>query len=690
MNLPIRLVALVGGILLSSVATQAADVTFNSTPSGATIQIVNVDNTRMKGRRFDNVTPAEIGLRSQRELYYLRFSKPGYESVTISVAHNMPRPRVVNVTLPPLSATEPISFETTPAGATLKIDGKTVGTTPLTTEVTFNRRDSRSDWIAVPVSFSLADYEDVSGSVVERHWNSTVRVELPQLVVNRNVRFDSSPAGAEVKIGGRSVGRTPLTSSVRFSRRDSKSRWSTEPYLIELPDYQSESGTLTHDGSTTFSQQLGRIHHDKTRLLTITDDLGDPIPSAPVVLNGEQVGLTDRQGQFNLALAFNRSTPDQRWSTFEITSMVENAYLPGYLKTAYSEDADLTLSLNPVIELPVTTYFPITEMTARGPRRTVSMETRIGIFDDRDLNSPATELRPVTNFERQQRNLQAVNSFTITPDGQSLIYALTQEADPGVYYSNLFLKSATLGTSPVTQLTRGIRVIDTDPRAGVEENSSVIVFQSNRGVPQSWDISSFRLREGRVVGGIVQLTRDTRFNYGPSFASEQQPIYFSCMDEYPQAEPRISSVRIDGASFTNLGETGESLHLTVQDQIYFTRTDPDFGKQQIFRITTDGFSFAQVINDPQFGQANCFDPAISPDGTKMLFTSDYHMDEQGRRNNNIYLYDLSSGLTPLQLTDNGSDDIMPVWSPTEPDVLYFLSNRRGVYNIWRMRIRVAQ
>ncbi len=39
-----------------------------------------------------------------------------------------------------------------------------------------------------------------------------------------------------------------------------------------------------------------------------------------------------------------------------------------------------------------------------------------------------------------------------------------------------------------------------------------------------------------------------------------------------------------------------------------------------------------------------------------------------------------------RLTQNGSDDIMPAWSPSEEGVVYFLSNRGGAYNIWRFKL----
>jgi Tol biopolymer transport system component len=64
------------------------------------------------------------------------------------------------------------------------------------------------------------------------------------------------------------------------------------------------------------------------------------------------------------------------------------------------------------------------------------------------------------------------------------------------------------------------------------------------------------------------------------------------------------------------------------------------------------------------------------------------VDAQLRHNHDIYLVNADgSGLQ--RLTQNGSDDIKPAWSPSEDGVLYFLSNRGGAYNIWRMKLRTG-
>ena len=47
--------------------------------------------------------------------------------------------------------------------------------------------------------------------------------------------------------------------------------------------------------------------------------------------------------------------------------------------------------------------------------------------------------------------------------------------------------------------------------------------------------------------------------------------------------------------------------------------------------------------------------------------------------------------TNLQfLTTNESDDMMPIPSPTEENVVYFLSTRGGATNIWRFKLNLGR
>ena len=65
------------------------------------------------------------------------------------------------------------------------------------------------------------------------------------------------------------------------------------------------------------------------------------------------------------------------------------------------------------------------------------------------------------------------------------------------------------------------------------------------------------------------------------------------------------------------------------------------------------------------------------------------VDEQGRHNHDIYLVN-ADGSNLQRLTHNGSDDVMPAWSFSEEGVIYFLSNRGGAYNVWRLKVSGAK
>jgi hypothetical protein len=74
------------------------------------------------------------------------------------------------------------------------------------------------------------------------------------------------------------------------------------------------------------------------------------------------------------------------------------------------------------------------------------------------------------------------------------------EREDGGYYANLYRKAASDRTMAFSQLTCGLRQIDTAPTMAWEETSQLVVFQSNRSDPKGWDIASFRLRDNRLVG----------------------------------------------------------------------------------------------------------------------------------------------------------------------------------------------
>ena len=76
--------------------------------------------------------------------------------------------------------------------------------------------------------------------------------------------------------------------------------------------------------------------------------------------------------------------------------------------------------------------------------------------------------------------------------------------------------------------------------------------------------------------------------------------------------------------------------------------------------------------------SNNVDPSFSPDGSKIVFTSD--------RSGNFDIWLMNSnGTGALQLTFDGSEQKNPAWAPDGERVAY-VSNEGGDYSIWVMSL----
>src|SRR5690606_387886 len=105
------------------------------------------------------------------------------------------------VQLKPVPAFSAVTFESKPAGARVQVDGHEVGVTPVTVELDAGTRS---------VSLTAPGF---------RRWESSIQVEpaTPQTVgpielglPDGKLIVRTQPAGADVTVGGRYRGRTPL------------------------------------------------------------------------------------------------------------------------------------------------------------------------------------------------------------------------------------------------------------------------------------------------------------------------------------------------------------------------------------------------------------------------------------------------------------------------------------------------
>ncbi len=115
---------------------------------------------------------------------------------------------------------------TGPAGATVLVDGRVSGRTPLRTKVACGRHSVR---------FEMEGYQAATRTINARRGDTekvTADLSRPRTVL----RVESSPSGATVLVNGSSVGFTPLTTTI--------------------PGFVSTTVTLSKPGYKSFSKQL--------------------------------------------------------------------------------------------------------------------------------------------------------------------------------------------------------------------------------------------------------------------------------------------------------------------------------------------------------------------------------------------------------------------------------------------------
>jgi dipeptidyl aminopeptidase/acylaminoacyl peptidase len=76
------------------------------------------------------------------------------------------------------------------------------------------------------------------------------------------------------------------------------------------------------------------------------------------------------------------------------------------------------------------------------------------------------------------------------------------------------------------------------------------------------------------------------------------------------------------------------------------------------------------------------EPQLSPDGRQVVFTVQSPDLDKNARPKQIYIVPVSGG-TPRQLTQDGTQNERPRWSPDSKQI-YFISNRGGTSQIWAM------
>lgn len=571
----------------------------------------------------------------------------------------------------------PVSVTSTPAGATVTIGGKVIGNTPTQYQVENATKP-------VDVNFSLAGHFPESLTYVAGPKPEPIVATLAPMTLAKSFEIVSEPAGAAVTLDGRAVGTTPVTVPVTFTRPAKDAGWVPQTLVVSRQHYQTETLALTAERTTVAPLALGLLRDERTYAISAANLDGAAL-NAEIKLDGQPVGRTP----FNLPIVYQRANKDQPWPKFSVSVEIPGQYKPVVTELTTVRDTRVALSLDAITEITARIFAPTVSMTPVGAELKFQERAALALLRTGDDSTAIADLKPVTKYERQDmrpaNRVETISSFTVTPDGQNVIFALSDRDETGALYSNLFIKRADDASGGVSRLTQGSRSFDAQPFT-TNDGSNYLVFTSNRGDRAKPDIFRVNLVENRLSGGISRLTNDNRFNFYPSYGdSNRQLFYLSIEPAYPKAETQISSIRFDGSLPTQLPVNGEQLNNAHPEKVYFVKQDPDTKKQQIYSITADGKLETALLNQEDFKRANCFQPYASADGQRVLFVSDHTIDNQDRANNDIYIVN-ADGSNLQRLTSNESDDTQPMWSPSEEGVIFFLSTRGGATNIWRLKL----
>lgn len=216
----------------------------------------------------------------------------------------------------------------------------------------------------------------------------------------------------------------------------------------------------------------------------------------------------------------------------------------------------------------------------------------------------------------------------------------------------------------------------------LDSSGNNLVFSQKDGGEENQftEIYSYSLAEGNVQ----QLTDNEHWDVYPVWSPDGNEISFlSWRDESLD----IYKMDKDGSNQELLYDSGyhDADIDWVGDLIVFTQ------QSQIWKMKSDGSGAASITNPPNaggWGQANLpfgdYDPRISPDGTKILF-SRMISDESVHGNYDIFMVDLD-GSNLINLTNSGYSQGLSSWSRDGREILFIraASGDIGLYDLYTM------
>lgn len=270
--------------------------------------------------------------------------------------------------------------------------------------------------------------------------------------------------------------------------------------------------------------------------------------------------------------------------------------------------------------------------------------------------------------------------FVISKDGEKIAFTSWKSGN-----GDLYVKKLTGGKALLQRSYRN----ETENHPCFSPDGSQIVFSAYR------DGGYHIYLIGAEAGSAIrQITSSSPANAEyPTFSPDGQIIAFNSI-EYSWSES--GNVRTGEYIWTYDIKTGALIQYTEGVMPKFTSDGKNVvfkrarktGKNlwyELWMTNMETGAETNIMSGEDFGVAH-FD--VSPDGKKIVFSSDKGTKEGGgeRKNLNIWTVDVD-GSNLTQLTFHLSDDLWPRWAP-DMSGIYFLSTRgepdKETVNVWKI------
>lgn len=638
-------------------------VSITSDPGGAMIKVNGVER---------GVTPLvneRLVFEGASSTLDITASKRGFKDRTVSVTRDSVRD-LIELRLPPES--KRVTINVGPVPAILAIDGRAMTPEPvstLTQEVEFFV-DARGNFVPRTVTADRPGYRRAEASISFTDNRASYQILLEPVQKNLNITTD--PPGSEVSLDGRSVGHSPVQIANVPFELNTQGEWQAKKIRVTRPGYDPVEKLVSwDDGQTDYLVQL--LPRAKTVNLRTTPG------GATVEIDGKQL-RTDAAGNLSLDLTFPPIDPQGTLKSYpaKITrKTAESEWYPQEIVIGWDDaKKDYTVNLREILTMPL-------------PMLTVGMERG----DDGWVLAPkpvqTIAARAVTEGTDRQSPVKlasvpagsTIDSIALSPDGSRLVFSVISGEDRAELKSQLRM-IRTDGTGGISALTDG-QTIDLCPSFSPDGRG--ILFSSNRAGRKGgrqlnvWSINA----DG--TGGVRRLMAgaDTS-DLWPQQDSDPEPRIFYEAYVDGRADPRIYMTQLGTVFQTDLTQIGGSQPRISprNDTLVFTAVHESSGKRDLYRMSDKGGAVENLTSSSDSDET---DPSWSRDGTRVAFASDRGIDGEGRANYDIWVLDMKSPATPIQITTNGSVDDRPIWDPAG-EAIYFRSNRGGEWGIWRIAV----